>query len=367
MPVPGVRLTVVVVTRPVRASPTTRVLTGAFHERSTNRTASSPTFSTRWVLNSCIRRSRHPAYQFAAVSNVVRAALSLTDSSEIWTAERAGSPFSFEALKRRIRVSPPPGSAFRAWRHGTTMPVPEELSEVRPSDQSRLAASRVTWSAVSRSSADSTAGGAATGLGVAYVRDCCWSSASAGRTLPPWVTSTPLTTRAATVASTPTEVWVRRRAAPARRMIGARGSCASSTCTRSGSRVRRASLEAMPRWRAYVEVAVCSARSAVSRGSPTSRAISASEPVVSNVSSITFRWTRVSLPRASRVAVASGSRPLFRCHTRAVCRRWACAHACGRTEASGSSSRDTLRQWCQATTKASRTAARDAGRSPVSA
>ena len=265
-PVPGVRLTVVVVTRPVRAIPTTSVVTGVFHERSTNRTASSPTLSTRCVLSSCIRRSRHPAYQFTAVSNVVRAALSLAESSEIWTAERAGSPFSLVALKRRIRVSPPPGSAFRAWRHGTTMPVPEELSEVRPSVQSR--------SAAAGSPGPHRAGRRPTGRPGARPPGSGWRTCATapGRRRARAGRSRPGSPDAADHERRDRRQHAHRGVGTPPRGAGpsddrrARAAGRPSTWARNGSRVRRASLDAMPRWRAYVAVAVCRARSAASRG-----------------------------------------------------------------------------------------------------
>jgi len=85
------------------------------------------------------------------------------------------------------------------------------------------------------------------------------------------------------------------------------------------------------------------------------------------VSSRVLRWASGSLPSASSVARTSGSRDLSRCQIRAVWRRWAWDQACGRIQASGSSCRAILGQWCQATMKESRTALRAAGRSPVSA
>ena len=91
------------------------------------------------------------------------------------------------------------------------------------------------------------------------------------------------------------------------------------------------------RWSANCEVAVCSSRSASVRVRPTSRAIAASERVVSSVMSSTLRWVIDSLPRASRVAFTSASRPFSRCHSFAVCRRWARLEARTRTHASASS------------------------------
>ena len=110
-PAPMLRLTVVVVTWPVRATPTTSVLTGALQDRSTSRSAWSPTLSSAAVLSSCIRRSRQPAYQPTAVRKACLAARSLTDSSETCTADRAGRFFSGVVPKRRSSAWPPSGSA----------------------------------------------------------------------------------------------------------------------------------------------------------------------------------------------------------------------------------------------------------------
>ena len=62
-----------------------------------------------------------------------------------------------------------------------------------------------------------------------------------------------------------------------------------------------------------------------------------------------------------------GSSLRSRWKIRAVCRRWAWVRRAGRTHDSGSSSRCSFGQRCQAAMNESRTAPRDAGRSPVSA
>ncbi len=118
---------------------------------------------------------------------------------------------------------------------------------------------------------------------------------------------------------------------------------------------------------ANCDVAVCSMRSASCTGSPTSRAMSIIETSASWVSSRILRCWNGSLASASSVARISGSSLRSRWKRRAEWRRWACRQATGRTHASGSSRRDTLRQWCHAATNASRTAPLEAGRSPVSA
>ncbi len=61
------RSTVDVVNSPVRATPTTYVVTGRFHERSTSWIAWSPACSTVRVAISCTRLSAHPANQPTSV------------------------------------------------------------------------------------------------------------------------------------------------------------------------------------------------------------------------------------------------------------------------------------------------------------
>ena len=193
-------------------------------------------------------------------------------------------------------------------------------------------------------------------------------SSSEGRTPVASLTSEPEATTTATAPTTPTTVWARRRAAPERRTIVARGQrprpvteAPSSSSTRrscDGCRSRATDIDA---------AAVCSSCSARSSGTPTSRAIWSIETDASWVSTSTRRCVAESPPRASRVARTSGVMSFSRCQTRAVCLRCASRHACGRTWSSGRSSRLSLRQWCQAATKASCTARRDAPRSPVSA
>ena len=71
------------------------------------------------------------------------------------------------------------------------------------------------------------------------------------------------------------------------------------------------------------------------RGRPISRAMSAMLTLASWVSSSALRWVTGQLAEGVEGGLASGSRPLSRCQIRAVCRRCACAHACGRTQALG--------------------------------
>ena len=176
------------------------------------------------------------------------------------------------------------------------------------------------------------------------------SRSSVGRTPDVSVTSDPVTTSAAATATVPATVWVRRRLAPARRRIGGRGQRSAATISPRGTSCWRTEVVGTPRWTANCAVAVCSSRAASSAVNPTSRAMSAIDSDVSWISRSALRWMTGSFASASSVALTSGSRPLSRMSSRAVWRRWACAHACGRTQLSGSSRREILRQWCQATT-----------------
>ena len=65
--IPVTVLTTVVVSPPVRATPTTWVVTGSFQSRSTSSIASSPTPATRYVESSWTRGLVHPAYQSSVV------------------------------------------------------------------------------------------------------------------------------------------------------------------------------------------------------------------------------------------------------------------------------------------------------------
>ena len=100
---------------------------------------------------------------------------------------------------------------------------------------------------------------------------------------------------AATAMPTPTSVWVRRRAAPARRRIDGRGQVELSVCSRSGSNSGRMLVVATSRCTANCAVAVCSTRSASARGSPTSRARSLMLTLARWVSSSALRWVTGSL------------------------------------------------------------------------
>ena len=265
----------------------------------------------------------------------------------------------------RTNVDTPSGSAYRFCWQGITRPLPRLLSEVRPSCQSRPSTRIPTSSAVSsRAGVNADAGSAGPGSPAALR-----SGASVGgcpsRVDP--LTTVPVTTTAATAAAAPIRVWVRRRAAPARRRIDARGQRESSTrassCSQSPSRCSGPTARCSRNF--SIADAVC--RSVSPDVRPSSRARSASDSTVKRASTSALRCWSESLPRASKVALASGSRVLSRCQIRAVWRRCAWAQAMGRTHASGSGNRLTLRQWCQVTTKESRTADRAAGRSPVNA
>ena len=375
-------MVVVVVSCPVRATPTTVVRTGRSQSRSTNSMAASAIPSTRRVDSSWARSSRHPAYQPSVVSYARCAERGLRETSVVWAADARGACRAARrggsVAKVRTRAVVPFGSAYRSRWQGITSPSPVVLSVVARTDQLRPPTYAVTSCAVSIASGGSSAGASGWGSGRAADPDvlAAWarsarvgttSRSRVGRTPAPSVTSEPVRTSAATAATAPATVWVRRRAAPARRRMVGRGHCAVSTWRRSPSKSTRMLVVGTSRWTANWAVAVWSSRSASAGGSPTSRAMSAIETVVRWVSSSVLRCVTGSLPSAARVARSAGARPFSRRQSRPVCRRCACDQACGRAHDSGSSRREILRQWCQATTKESRTAARDAARSPVSA
>ena len=150
-------------------------------------------------------------------------------------------------------------------------------------------------------------------------------------------------------------------------MMVTRGQVTSVVAVASAANVIGIDEAGMFFWVANWAAAVWSSRCASSLGSPISRAMSSIETAASWVRSSARRCGVVSAARASRVARLSWSSPFSLCHGRTVARRCACRQACGRTDDSGSPSRESLRQWCHATTYASRTALRAAPRSPVNA
>ncbi len=374
--VPPALLTVTVLTWPVRATPARIVEAGRFQERSTSSMASSPTWSTAWVEISCTRASVHPPNQPSMVRYAVRAPWPSADISTDCTRLRRGWSLRAGALNCLTADDVPAGSANLVDWQGITIPVlePEPTSRHWPGIRS------TTWSRLTRSSsaiatgaaavvASGSAAGACVGPGPSCTAATPEARALSRDGLTPWasVTAAPPSTTAVTTATAPAAVCVRRRAVPARRTIVTRGHRASSTWTSSGSKSGRIPVVGTSRAIENCDVAVCSRASTSCSGSPTSRAMSASGMSVRFVSSSTLRCTNGSLASPSRVARMSGSSLRSRWKMRAECRRCACRQASGRTQASGSSSRETLRQWCQAATNASRTALREAGRSPVRA
>ena len=312
-----------------------------------------------------------PAYHVRVVSKARRADRTDSEISVSWNADASSPPLRGVVAKVRSRAPIPRGSAYLPCWQGRTRPSPSVLSEVSSSCHFRPATCSSTCCALSRSAPENSTGDGGTDrspkAGVCDGEVANGSRSRLALTPSRSVTRVPDRTTAAAAAATPISVWVRRRAAPARRMMVGRGQLAASTGPRSASISDRMLVVGTLRWTANWAVASWSFFSASARDMPASRAIS---PMLSEarwVSSRVFRCASGSFPRASRVARASGSRVLSRCQIRAVWRRWAWDQAYGRTDASGSSCRETLRQWCQATMKASRTALRAAGRSPVSA
>ena len=242
--------------------------------------------------------------------------------------------------------------------------MPTELSWVGPCCHSPIS---VSWTSSTGSrvvSGSTISGPGATEL---LLDAAFWSRSSVGRTPVASVTTAPLATSAATTTPAPTTVCIRRRAAPARRMIVTRGQMTSVVAAARAANAIGIDAAGMFFWVANWAAAVCSSRSATSPGIPISRAMSSIDTAASWVSNSAWRWLADRAASASRVARLSASSRFSRCHGRTVDRRTACRHACGRTADSGSSSREVFRQWCHATTNASRTALRAAPRSPVSA
>ncbi len=235
--------------------------------------------------------------------------------------------------------------------------------------QDRPGRARATWARVSRASSVTAV---AEGDGLVG----CWSctlvirsraDSSVGRT--PWASATtkPLMTRVAVTRAAPPSACVRRRAVPARRMIVARGQRWSEQCSASRRSVGRISAAAISRWSTNCTRASSRRRSASSWGSPSSRARSCGVADERSARTSDLRDTGDRVWRASRVARSSGSSRRSRWKIRAVCRRCAWVRTWGRSHDSGSSSRFSFGQRCQAAMNESRTAPREAGRSPVSA
>ena len=325
------------------------------------------------------RASVHPPNQPRMTSYAALAPLFVVDISTVWTMLRRDCFLRAGALNCCTAEELPSGSANRVDWQGIRIPV---WDPPVPAWRQRPGSRVVSWSTVTRSSglmatsvcaaaASASGSGASDPAGPVPRRRAAMPVLRAfsrdGRT--PWasVTAAPPSTRAPTTATAPTAVCVRRRVVPARRMMVTRGQRTSATWSRSGSNSGRMAVVGTSRCIANSAVASCSRVSASCCVSPTSRAMSAIETSASWVSRSTLRWVIGSLASASRVARMSGSSLRSRWKIRAEWRRCACRQASGRTQATGSSSRDTLRQWCQAATNASRTALREAGRSPVRA
>ena len=129
---PGRVREVVVVTAPVRATPTTWTCAGSFQSRSVKSIASSPTPLTLWVVSSCIRGDMHPAYQPAVVSKVVSPAAASAETSAdcpaVLGSALASGPGS--SLNVRTSAATPAGSAYRPPWQVKTSPSPAVLPEV---------------------------------------------------------------------------------------------------------------------------------------------------------------------------------------------------------------------------------------------
>ena len=195
-------------------------------------------------------------------------------------------------LISRTRASTTRGSAYLACWQGITRPSPWVLSWVESSSQSRPGSSEATRSTETMAEAGRTSVSCgAAGAGALGVESAATGSRSrVGRTPAGSETTAPATATAATATTAPTAVWVRRRVAPARRMIEARGQRASSVVSKRLRRTVGTTVVGTSRCTANWEVAVCSSRVVVSTVWETSRAIWSRLTVARCVSSSTRRW-----------------------------------------------------------------------------
>ena len=235
--------TTVVVSPPVRATPTTWVVTGSAQLRSTSSVASSPTPWTRYVDSSWTRGLAQPAYH-PSVVRVGPLAARPRRRRPRRTGRRSARP-SFgrgragEGPHQRAdaaHVGVPPALA------GEDQPVALGVAGGRRPRSTSPGKAAPTWPTPSSASGVSGSGGGGgvvgspRGPGVAPSRIPLVSSS--GRTPAASVTSDPETSSAATAAATPTVVCERRRAEPARIRIEGRGQRTESTGGASASRTR---------------------------------------------------------------------------------------------------------------------------------
>ena len=258
-------LRVVVVTCPMRATPTTIVVPGAAQDRSTQqgRLVADPVDTPGGEqLHAVVGAPGVPPGGRRRTRAVRRAAC----PTARWPgrAETDSGPGRRRSPARpgvsNVRTSPPIGAAgrrtARSW-HGSTGPSSVTFSSVvlhRPatigSDPAQLAGAEQLVLGAARPaprSAWSTPGS---------VRrpPSPWSAGGGPRAS--WVTATPLTTSRAATAAAPTRVWVRRRALPARRMMRRAGASGRRRPDRaSGSSTVRIIAESTLRWDANSAVA----------------------------------------------------------------------------------------------------------------
>ena len=240
------RVKVMVVARPVRATPATMVVPGFFQDRSTSSVASSPTRSTSWVEISWTRASVQPPNQPSMASYVALAPRFVVDISTDWTMLRRGCSLRAGALncwtaedcpRDRRTGSTGRASGSRSCPAGPGLaPATGDLRRDLVDGDQVVGGDRHGGCAAAASTSGSGASDpagpgprrmAATPVLRAFSRD--------GRT--PWasVTTAPPSTRAPTTATAPTAVCVRRRVVPARRTMVTRGQRTSATWSRSGS------------------------------------------------------------------------------------------------------------------------------------
>ena len=347
--VPVVRVRVTVLTRPVRATPRTNVIAGLCHARSAYCCASSPSRATRRTASSWVCGMVHPANQPVV---------------------------GVEALGRRIDVA---GELHGLHRRELGLALLAPAREVADQRRRRLrvgvhptlAGQRAVLSGIGAGHAPGPAGNGARDLtlgeqgrggGGRRHRRRGVGGALPGDARDPFARRlqrgphpvrvrdrNPLTTSVAVTSAAPASAWVRRLAAPARRMIVARCHRWSAQCSVSCSRVGRISVAGTPRSSTNFTRASSSRRSASSNGSPISRARSCAGAAESSASNRALREVTGSLWSASRVARSSGSSLRSRWKIRAVCRRcaWVARGGApttpGRRAAAASASGATLR------------------------
>ena len=375
--------TVVTSAWPVRASAMLMPPGCSAQLRSESTTASSPTRATRWVASSCVRGSWHSAYQRRAVFQAAvarrRSADSSTNSVTVdCTCLDALPAGACPALALDLRGGDDAHGALEGAHQGAhPHRVGEPLPLARDDEPVAVEVGRGGLLAPGEPAAVAPELVVVEQRGLVerrlrraprrrwWTRPRCWARA-------PGCSAPPLRTRRP--CPRPPARRRRRRPRPRCGYDGAR--CRRRMMWRAASARPRAGRQVLEQVAdaggghvagdGELRVPLCSSRSASRRGRPTSgrsRPAGSGELGEQQHPALPAELSRqrvegrpdlgvealLAVPQAGGVPALGAPAP-----------------AAG-PSASGSSSRETLRQWCQATAKASRTAVRDAGRSPVSA